>query len=124
MSDDLAQYPRGAVAMGNGDLIQVTNVKLKLSNGAKLKHTLRKSPSGFVLGHLECSGSMEIEIPETGAEKDYWTMVQNGDVNQIRLKLPADTRAVNIVASSMDLELPSDDAIKQTVEFVGEVVDT
>jgi hypothetical protein len=124
VSDDLAQYPRGAVAMGNGDLIQVTSVKLKITNNAKLKHTLRKSPSGFVLGHLECSGSMEIEIPETGVERDYWEMVVNGAVNQVRLKLPADTRAVNIVASSMDIELPSDDAIKQTVEFIGEVVDT
>jgi hypothetical protein len=110
--------------MGNGDLIQVTNVKLKVTNNAKLKHTLRKSPSGFVLGHTECSGSMEIEIPEIGAERDFWTMVKEGEVNQIRLKLPADTRAVNIVASSLDIELPSDDAIKQTVEFIGEVVDT
>ena len=124
MSDELLNYPRGTVAMGNGDLTQIVNLKGKYSNNAKLKHTLRKSPSGFTLGHRECSGTFDLEIPETGEERDYWTMVKEGQVKQLRIKIPGTTKAINIIASDLDFELPSDDAIKESVGFIGELVDT
>jgi hypothetical protein len=124
MSDELQQFPRGVVAMGNGDLTQVTNLKVKASNNAKLKHSLRKSPSGFVLGNKECSGSFDLDVPETGEERDWWGMVKDGTVKQLRIKIPGTTKAINIVASDLDLELPTDDAIHETVSFIGEIVDT
>jgi hypothetical protein len=124
MSDDLLLFPRGVVAMGNGDLTQVVNLKGKYSNNAKLKHTLRKSPAGYTLGVKECSGSFDLEIPETGEERDYWSLVKAGTVKQLRIKLPGTTKAINIVVSDLDFELPSDDAIKETVGFIGELVDT
>lgn len=123
MSDELLQYPRGTVAMGNGDLTQVVNLKLKVSRGAKLKHTLRKTPSGYTTGHQEVSGTFDVEIPETGEERDYWKMVATGEVKQLRVKIPGTTKALLIVASDLELELPSDDAIKETVSFIGALVD-
>jgi hypothetical protein len=124
MSDELLNYPRGTVATGNGDLTQVTNLKGKYSNGAKLKHSLRKSPSGYTLGVKECSGSFDLEIPESGEERDYWSLVKDGTVKRLRIKIPGTTKAINIVVSDLDFELPSDDAIKETVSFIGELVDS
>lgn len=107
--------------MQNGDLAQVTNFKVKLTNGAKLKHTLRKSPSGVVFGHRECSGSFDVEVPEGGEERGYWEMVANQEIKQIRIKIPGRTLAVDIATSDIEMELPSDDAIKITCTYVGDL---
>ncbi len=121
MSDTFNKFPRGSIAMGNGDLMQVTNVKVSLKNGAKLKHTLRKKGAGAVLGNEECTVTFDYEIPETGPEKDYMDLVQTGAVKQLRLKVPAKTYTVNGVYSSSDMELPLDDAIKGSCEFIGKM---
>ncbi len=121
MSDDFNKYPRGAIAMGNGDLMQVTNATVDLKNNAKLKHTLRKKGAGAVLGNEECTVSFDFEIPEIGPEKDYIDLVQAGTVKQIRLKVPGKTYVVNGVFSSCKHELPLDDAIKGSCEFIGKM---
>lgn len=119
MSQDLPIFPRGTVAMGSGDLTQVTTFKIKITNGAKLKHSLRKSPSGVTFGHREVSGSFDVEVPEAGEERDYWEMVAAGTIKTLRIKIPGRTLAVTIATSDIEMELPSDDAIKQTVSYVG-----
>lgn len=124
MSDAFPNYPRGGIAMGNGDLVQVTNVKGKYTNGAKLKHSIKKTPSGYTLGHREVSGTFETEVPEGGMERDWWDLVRNGTVKQVRIKFPGTTKALDIVCSDLDFELPSDDAIKKTIGFIGQLVDS
>lgn len=121
MSDTFNKYPRGSIAMGNGDLMQVINAKVSVKNGAKLKHTLRKKGAGATLGNEETTVTFDFEIPETGPEKDYIDLVQQGTVKQIRLKVPGKTYTVNGVFSSCDTELPLDDAIKGSVEFIGKM---
>jgi hypothetical protein len=114
MSDDLAQYPCVAVAMGNGDLIQVTNVKLKMTNGAKLKHAPQvaerlRSRTPRVLG-LDGDRDPRDRRREGRFDEGEKRRRQPGAP-----ELPADTHAVNIVASSMDLELPSDEATTRSI---------
>jgi hypothetical protein len=52
-NDDFKQYPRGNIAMDNGDLIDVTDVKITFKRANKIKHTLRKEAAGKVKGPLE-----------------------------------------------------------------------
>ncbi len=119
MADEMKLYPHGSIAMGNGDLIQVINVKLDFKNGAKLKHTLRKTPSGVTIGTKECSVSFDFEVDEDGEERDYMEFCQAGTIKQLRLKIPGKTYTVNGVYDSVSIEAPLDDAVKGSCNFIG-----
>lgn len=120
MSDQMPIFPRGAIAMDNGDLIQVTNVKVSQELvGTKIKHSLRKSGAGIVLGNEETKVTFDYEVPESGQERDYMKLVRTGKVKKLRIKIPGETFAVVGVIPKRDLDLPLDDAVKGSVEFMG-----
>jgi hypothetical protein len=122
MADPLPYYPKGRLAMGNGELMDIENVKVTTKNGAKLKHTLKKSPSGVTKGVLETELSFEGIVSENGYERDYIGRVINGTVTQLRVKVPGETLVFTGVPTERSMELPLDDAIKFTVSWVGKVV--
>jgi hypothetical protein len=120
MSADMPVFPRGAIALDNGDLIQVINVKVdQKRNGTKIVHTMRQEAAGIVLGNLETNMTWEFVNPEGGAERDYYAMLRTGKTKKVRVKVPGETFAVIGVVHGRSLELPVDDAIKGTVEFMG-----
>lgn len=121
MADPLPYYPKGRIALGNGDLMDVENVKITVKNGAKLKHTLRRSPSGVVLGVKEVELSFEGTVSEAGYERDYIGAVLAGTVKQLRIKVPGETLTFTGVPTERGQELPLDDAIKFNVSWVGKV---
>lgn len=123
MADTLKEYPRGSVAMGSGDLASVSNLKVKFSNGAKLVHTIRESPSGVVRGHKEVSGTFDVVVDSAGEERDWWGLVKSGEVKQFRVKMPGEVKNIAIASSDVDLEIPSDGPISETVAFVGKWID-
>lgn len=123
MSDSFKSYPRGAIAMGGGDLMQVTNVKIDTGNGGKIKHTLRKRGAGAVLGNEETTVSFDFEVDEDGQEREYLKMVKKGQIKQLRIKIPGETITVNGIFTKRTLDLPLDDAIKGTMEFLGTTED-
>ena len=112
-------YPRGFIAMGNGDLIQVTNIKVDNVNGAKQVHTIRKKGAGIVFGHEECTVTFDAFVDEDGPERDYLKMLKNGDIKQVRIKIPGETLTVNGAVSHLSEELPVDAAIKFAITFIG-----
>lgn len=116
-------YPKGQIAMGNGDLIDVTNVKYDHKSGAKQVHTLRRSGAGITMGNDESSISFDSVVSEDGPEVDFLRLVKKGTVKQIRLKIPGETITVNGVADSRSLELPLDGAIKMSINFIGHTED-
>jgi hypothetical protein len=116
-------YPRGQIAMGNGDLIDVTNVKLDHSNGAKQVHTIRQKGAGITLGVEESTTSFDAVVSEDGPERDYMKMLKRGDIKQIRLKIPGETITINGTVSARSLEIPLDDAIKYSITFIGHILD-
>lgn len=116
-------YPRGRIAQGRGDLIDVTNVKIDTTNNAKQVHTLRKKGAGVTLGTEETSVSFDVAVSEDGLERDYLADVKAGAIRQLRLKIPGKTITVNGVYKDTSFELPLDDAIKVTVMFIGHMED-
>ncbi len=120
MSDELLTFPRGALAMDNGDLVQITNVKVDQTNGAKLQYVMRKrNAAGVILGNEGTTLSFDAVVDENGPERDYLKMVRRGTIKKLRVKIPGETFTVLGVATKRSLELPTDDAIKYSIEFIG-----
>jgi predicted secreted protein len=113
------KYPRGFIAMGNGDLIQVTNIKVDHKNNAKQVHTIRKKGAGIVMGVEETSVSFDAVVDENGSERDYLKMLKMGEIKQLRIKVPGETISVNGVVSDLSKELPLDSEIKFSITFIG-----
>lgn len=120
MADDMKTYPRGRIAMGSGDLIDVTDVKHDVSNDASLVHTLRTPKGAGVVQKTEkTTVSFNAVVSEDGPERDYMKDLKSGRIRQIRLKIPGETLTVNGMVSKRSLEIPLDDAVKYSIEFVG-----
>lgn len=117
-------YPQAFLAQGNGDLLQVTNFTLNLTNNAKQVHTLRRKGSGVTLGTEESTVGFDFAIDEDGAERDYWKDVQRGTIRQLRAKIPGGkTLTVNGAYQGVDLDAPLDDATKGSASFIGKLED-
>jgi hypothetical protein len=123
MADTTLLYPRGQIALGSGDLIDVTNVKLDLSNGAKQVHTIRQKGAGVTTGIEESTVSFDAVISDQGEERDYFVLLKKGRIRQLRLKVPGRTITINGTVSTLGLELPLDDAIKESITFIGKMDD-
>ena len=123
MADQQKLYPRGRIALGNGDLIDVTNVKIDTTNNAKQIHTLIQKGAGFTLGVEETTVTFDLSISEEGEERDWVKFLKQGSVQLLRLKIPGRTMSVNGVVQSIGDELPLDDAIKQSISFIGALQD-
>ncbi len=123
MADTQKLYPRGRIALGNGDLIDVTNVKVDITNNAKQVHTLRQKGAGITLGVEETTVSFDLSISDEGEERDWVKFLKKGQIKTLRIKIPGRTISVNGVVQSIGDELPLDDAIKQSISFVGHMED-
>ena len=122
MADQLI-YPRGQIALGTGDLLDVTNIKIDITNNGKLVHTIRKPGAGVTLGVSEVTVSFDAVISEEGQERDYFAMVKKGTIVQLRVKIPKETLTVNGIFTTRSFELPLDDAIKVSLSFLGTLSD-
>lgn len=116
-------YPRGQIALGSGDLIDVTNVKVSHTNNGKQVHTIRRRSAGVTLGNEECTVSYDCAISEEGQERDYFTLVKKGIISQLRIKIPGETMTVEGIYTTRDFELPLDSEIKLSLNFIGHMAD-
>lgn len=115
-------YPRGRIATGSGDLIDVTNVKVTTTNNAKQVHTIVQKGAGITRGVEETNVSFDSVVGEDGQERDYYTLVKTGRITQLRIKIPGETMTVEGAYKTRDFELPLDDSIKLSMEFIGHLV--
>lgn len=115
-------YPRGRIAVGSGDLIDVTNIKVTTTNNAKQVHTILQKGAGITLGVEETTVTFDSVISEDGQERDYFALVKTGRIGQLRIKIPGETLTVEGSYKTRDFELPLDDSIKLSMEFVGHLV--
>jgi hypothetical protein len=121
--NETRRFPRGQIALGSGDLQQAIVARFTFTNNGKLKHSLRRSPSGYVLGTRDCSGSFELEIDEDGPEIDVFDAIKSGEFKNFRYKMPKIVKTIEGILVSVDVELPIDDAVKFTVSWVGKLKD-
>jgi hypothetical protein len=124
MADDQLIYPRGQIALANGDLIDVTNVKVDITNNAKQVHTIRQKGAGITLGVEETTVTFDAVVSEEGAERDYLRDIKKGIIRKLRVKVPEETITVNGMAQARSLELPLDDAVKYSITFIGHTEDS
>ncbi len=115
-------YERGRIAVGSGDLIDVTNIKVSTTNNAKQVHTILQKGAGITLGVEETNVSFDSVIAQDGQERDYFALVKTGKISTLRIKLPKETITVEGAYKTRDFELPIDDSIKLMMEFVGHLV--
>lgn len=113
-------YPQAYLAQGNGDLVEVTDFSVNLTNGAKQHHTMRKPGAGIVFTPDECTVSFNSALSEDGAERNYWSDAQKKKIKQLRAKLPGGTTlTINGSYKDVNLDAPIDAATKVACTFVG-----
>jgi hypothetical protein len=123
LSDEQKLFPRGQIALGNGDLIDVTNIKMSLTTNMKLVHTIRQRNAGFTQGNYETTITLDMVVSEDGPERDYVKDIRKGTVRQLRIKIPGVTFTVNGAFASLDLEVPTDGEITMSLTFMGKLED-
>jgi hypothetical protein len=116
-------YEHGYVAMGNGDLIDVTDVTLEVTDNSKLIHTLRQKAAGTTQGVEEATLTFNATIPDGGEEADWLALVKQHEIKNVRIKVPG--RTINMIGkySSVRYEIPLDDAVKVGLTFIGKTED-
>jgi hypothetical protein len=124
MADKQKVYPRGAIAMGNGDLMSVTNVTFGLNNNAKQVHTLRSEGDGIFFGPQETTISFNFVVNEEGQERDFITMCQKKQIKQLRIKVPGKTITTNGAVRNVNIEFAVDNEVGGSVEFIGKTEET
>lgn len=119
------KYPQAYLAMGNGDLVSVTNFTVTLTNNGRQVHTLRRKGAGVLLGTQESTVTFDFVISEDGPERNIWRDVMRGTIRQIRAKAPGGktTLTLNGMFTGCDLDGPLDDATKGSATFVGHMED-
>lgn len=118
-SEDLVRFTPGQLAVGSGKLRDATMAKFSYKNNAKLKHSMMKSPNGFVIGTRECSGSFEVDVPETGPERDYFGDVIAGKVVKMQYEIPTLNCEITGVYDGVDGDLSTGEAVKLTISWIG-----
>lgn len=116
-------YPQGYIAMGSGDLLDVYDISLDLTDNSKQVHTLRKRGAGIVQGTEETTVTFSSKIGENGEEVDYVEMVKKKQIKSLRLKIPNRTMTIEGKYSAIKIATSIDDAIDLQATFVGHVVD-
>lgn len=84
-------YPKGRLAQGSGDLIDVSDITLGYSDGEKHVNTLRQDGAGSTSGPRNTTLSFTSKISETGFERDWMGHYHKRSVLQYRLKVPGKT---------------------------------
>lgn len=116
-------YPRGRIALGTGDLMDVTNIKVTTTNNNKFIHTIQQANAGIYKGNEETTVTYDAVVSDRGAERDYFHMVKQGTIKQLRIKVPGETMTVVGMYKTRSFEIPLDDAIKMSLEFIGKLQD-
>lgn len=119
MAGELVTYPRGALAMGNGELLRVNNINFQITNNAKLVHTLRQDGDGVFFGVVESNGSFDFVVPAEGPERDYIEMCEKKETKQFRFKFPGENITVNGAVASVSITSSTDNEVSGTVNFIG-----
>lgn len=119
--EELKAHPRGQVHLNGTQLMQATMGRFTAKNNAQLKHTLARSPNAIVTGNIEADGSIEIDVPEEGTEFDYIRLVTTGKKVSFQFEIPDQNVTVEGMFTSIEGELPLNDAVKFTLAWIGKV---
>lgn len=92
--NDFADYPKGRVALGAGDLIDVFDWGFEGEDGETIVATIRQNPGGSTFGKRSGKMNLQCAISHAGFERDWLGKWQKREVVEIRLKIPGITITV------------------------------
>lgn len=118
---ELQNHPRGQIVYAGSQLMSATLGKFTLNPNVSLKHTLARTPNGYVYGVQDCSGSFEVDTPETGPERDWIAEVQAKKVKKITFEIPTLQYEIEMVLGQVDMDVPLDNAVHFVINFVGKI---
>jgi hypothetical protein len=120
---EVLTYSQSYLAMGNGDLVQVVDFTVAFTNKGKQLHTQRRPGAGVVKGKPECNVSFNFALDDdTGPERDYWLMVEQGIIKQVRAKCPGGmTLTISGIYTGVTLNGPLEDATTGSCTFIGKL---
>ena len=121
--DQLKAHPRGQVSFNGSRMKQATMGRFNIKTGAKIKHTLAVQANGYVIGNIECSGTIELDISEMGPEFQYIQLAKVGKVCSFIFEIPTLQIEFAGVIEGIDGDLGIDDAVKISLAWVGRVQD-
>lgn len=121
MSDDdeFLDYPKGRLAIGPGDLIDVYDTNFAFTDGEKIVATLRANPSGSTGGPRSAKGTFKSAISSNGFERDFWGPYQKRQTVNLRFKMPG--KVIVIVGRYTEPQITSniDNFIDFSVAVIG-----
>lgn len=111
-------FPKGQVAIGNGQWQHCTGAKFSYENGASIVDTF--GGSGFTTGPRKGSASFETAIGTNGQDHDTLKKIKNGEPVQVRFHFPAG-RTVTIIGvfDTTDFDFSMDKAITESLSMQG-----
>lgn len=117
--DDFADYPKGSVAIGPGDLIDVYSWTFDGEDGEKIVATLRQNPAGSTFGTRSGTLGFESAISHAGFERDFMGKWLKREVIEVRLKLPGITITVTGRFTKPNITGSVDDFVKFKISVIG-----
>lgn len=119
MADDFLDYPKGRIALGSGDLNDVSDFTLAYQDGEKHVNTLRKNGAGSTSGPRNCTLSVTAKISEAGFERDYMQNYRRRRPLLFRLKVADDTFSIKGRLSTLQIVANVDGEITFTFTVIG-----
>lgn len=121
--NELKRYPRGQMKMA-GDLVQVSDARFRHTNNARLLHTLRASPSGYVKGNSETSFDFTALIDEDGTERDWEEIARNAEGKTFQfIKPAADAAVVFGTLVQVEVSMAAGEPVTLTASGIGKFIE-
>jgi len=117
----IGTFTRARIAMGSGDLFDVTNFTADIKSPAKAIHTLRQDVAGIFKGPVEASISFDAPVSDLGLEADWLRAVGKRSQKQLRVKIPNKTLTFTGEFESLGIKGSSDSETTVSLSFIGRV---
>jgi len=117
--NDFSDFPKGHVALGAGDLIDVFDWGFEGGDGEKIVATIRANPAGSTFGTRSGKLNISAAISHAGFERDWFGKWTKREVVEIRLKLPGLTITVTGRLTQPRVTGNVDDFVKFMVAVIG-----
>jgi|GEM_PF-5127381 len=121
MADTNLKYPKARLSFGAGDLIDVYDANLNITDGRQLVSTLRVNPSGWTEGKHSSNLTFKSAVSEEGFERDYLKKWKKGETVRIRLKVPGKTITISGVLTNPVLTNNTDGFIDFSISTLGAI---
>lgn len=121
MANTVYTYARARIAMGSGDLFDVTDFTADIKVATKAIHTLRQDTAGIFKGPVEATVSFNAAVSELGLEADWLRAVGKRSQKQLRVKIPNQTLTFTGEFESLGIKGSTDAETTVALSFIGRV---